>query len=235
MLNEISRNNLKSKKKLLNNAMNLLTEYSQTNRHTELSTNEQSIFRYIMKCCIFWEQLYDLTADNYYNQMISDLICIPKYIINSERRALELSIRSILENYIRIIQKNSLFNDHITLNVLNEFKKDFVDSKKIISQDEYSKIRSLYASSSENIHGNIASSTEKINIILQETLIPNQISENYEKELLQNLTVVLKSLIRCFANERFQEIYSAFYREFTILEFLTSKGTRRFVCDKVLN
>lgn len=236
MISDISKLNLKLEKTNLNDAMHILINYYDNFGKGDIKQSEFDSFIYLLKYATFWKRVaaQDLSNGNYYNQMISDLISIPKYIISGEQRSLNLSIRSIIENHIRIIEHSYLRNDHITLNVFESFKNKYVGSG-IISETDYSKIRSLYVSASTSIHGDIANEDTKLNILLKQVLSSNRLPLKKELILLNNLKDILNLLRICFIKNHVNITFNAFYREFTVLEFLTNYEIKMLVLNSTYN
>lgn len=233
MLNKISKQNIAREKENLTSALDSLNEYSISNRKIQLSQSERDGFTYLLKSATFWKRMLNDNGNSYYNQMISDFINVPKFLILGEKRALDLTCRSIIENYIRIIEHSYMSDNHVTLNVMESFR-DHQLAKRLITQTDYSKIKNLYTISSTMIHGNIAGSEVTISRLITDELFPNQLEQIEISSILNNVKDVINIMRKCFIHEYYIDVFNAFYREATILEFLTNKSIRTVVVTKTL-
>lgn len=217
-MNSISSTLLNSTKLSIKEAMKTITTFCEE-RHIQLDGAKVGFFRNLVRQAVFLSliinNIKDEKSKNTINLLISDLLDLIRYTILGYERPFSLIERSIIENYIRLIQKQYLDNNHITLAVIESFHSDY---KFAITDTEYSLIRTVYADTSKSIHGAINS--DVLQYIDQHFSEKDSFSKT-EKDF-QRMNKVIKTLNYCFAIKFKYEMYNTFFRQVTVLEYLTS-------------
>lgn len=244
MINEISRKNLQIQKRNISQSLNIFEDYL-SERNVVLSQSEENLYAFILKKALLFKYVLinskDKVKRDIYTQLISDYINIIKFSVMIENRALFLTIRSLIENYIRLVRNTNLSEDHITLNVMEAFRDEFQENK-VLSKDDYSLIRNMYKEASTEIHADILSNRNNddvnmsmyINSVMQKKYDFHTNFKNLNK-VLNVLQRVINLLQNCYVYSFKPDLANAFYREYSVLGYLTNKNVmdeiRKFIND----
>lgn len=217
-MNNISSRQLKEIKYNETNAMKIITNFCE-NRHLELDGAKTGFCRFLIKQSLYLSFIInnEKNTDSMktMNLLISDFLDLIEYTILGYERPFSLIERSIIENYIRLTQKTYLNDNHITATVIEAFHNDY---KVVITEEEYSLVKTVYADTSKSIHGDINS--DILQYIDQHFHEEGYFSKT-ERDF-QRMTKVIRTLNYCFAIKFKSEMYNTFYRRTTLLEYLTS-------------
>lgn len=182
----------------------------------EIKEIDIEFLHFILKKILFFKNLY-LYWDNEKSKqkiknIVSDLFFLIFSIFESKERYSYLNIRSIIENFARLIVfKNSLEDEHITKVILAK-------QKEKISEEDYSFIVSEYRICCEYIHGGTRIDSTLI-LLIQEYFSKNKLTENRNKfyeRLIKLIIIYEKVIITEFPNH----VSGIFHRRKEILKFL---------------
>ena len=181
---------------------------------------------FIVKKIIFFKMLTGSTSQNlsiFFSRLISDLYCILDCLEKEQNRYYFFNYRSLIENYLRLLMNVTVEENHVTQDVFLKFKKkftsEFISSDLILTEDEYSLIRSEYKESCQYVHGSDVLNDELIFVF--EDFESNKIDN--KKKKIEKIIQILKIFNRLLLFENFNLINGIFHRKKTSLEYLCGK------------
>lgn len=145
--------NLNLVKKDITDSFNTINQFSIPNNFSLKQNDHDSILCILKKIAFLklFKNTYitEKTLIDIVDQLINDLIFIIKSIIISETRLLQLSYRSYIENYMRLIEYNT-DEFHFTMDLFKRIRKN--NGNNVLSTDDYSFLRSEYREACVSIH-----------------------------------------------------------------------------------
>lgn len=181
-----------------------------------INNADEEFFIYISKHIIFFKFLYfGCQRKIYFKIIISDLYYFIISILENKTRYMYLNERSIIENYTRLLINKSVESDHITENSFKELKENF---KNIITDTDYSLIKSEYSISCSYIHGGNALE-ENLSFYYDECL-----KKDVKMKDISKYYTRIEKIINCFDLILIQEysefVSGCFHRKKTLLKYL---------------
>lgn len=179
---------------------------------------DRDFFSFISKHIIFFKCLFIWNGTNkyFYKVLISDFYYFILSIIKTEKRYVYVNERSIIENYMRIIMKNSLCYGYVTAKSFTQLRQKKFNC--FFSDSEYSLIRSEYTTACNFIHGGNVLNDSLI-YDLQECM-NNNFPISKRKEYYNRLIRTLKIFDRLLISENAIYINGCFHREKSFLGYL---------------
>lgn len=163
------------------------------------------------------------TEKNFFLNLISDLYCIIDSLLKKQKRYLYFNERSLIENYLRLLMSTTVEQNHITSQVFEQFLIEYGPSgRKVLTQNDYSKIKSEYKESCAYVHGGDVITDELI-FVSDDFLSTKEFDcRSFCEKLIEIITIFNKILLSRF-NE---EINGQFHRRKSVLEYLMKKSFR---------
>ena len=137
----------KNKKKIIEKEIKDLISFLEE-KYRKLDEREKNFIRFLSKHIIFFKNFSDLENNFEIKLLISDFYYFIISYLNLEGRYVALNLRSIIENYIRLLLNKVSEEYHIEYN-------SFIELKKIynLSKDDNSLVYDTYVKSCRYIHG----------------------------------------------------------------------------------
>lgn len=222
-MNQLSLQALNSAKNELSESSLILREYLSRKKGCS-DQIDFDFYAFILKRAFFIKEISLISSySELLDQIVSDLFDLIRYSALQDYRPYYLSLRSFAENFVRLLENKQLSDDHITLNVLEQFRKDF--SVILASGDGYSFIKSEYRISSKVIHFHQGSSKNSSNIPtltfwFRSILTNSNLSAKQRGALYNRFIRLYKIMEKCFIYKYHEEILSSFVRKNLTLTWL---------------
>lgn len=218
MLDDITLGEIKHTKKDISSFTDKLKQMSDENAY-EFSQNEQNFFAFISKQIIFLKNLYLFGTNQYFFQvLISDFYNYIMSILQNNHRYIYLNERSIIENYMRCILNQSVEGNHITANMFELLRENYVDD---FSADEYSLMKSEYQIACGYVHGGIGLKDTLIfdlnDYLTEKRRFKNK--EKYFERIMDLIKIYNRLLIKTYS----EFISDVFHRRKTLLGYLLGR------------
>ncbi|HFI0633821.1 TPA: hypothetical protein ACGO2G_000279 [Streptococcus suis] len=218
-LNNISKKQLEDVKININNYLDTLDGINEI----------RGDIVYLLKQIIFFKMLSLASQDDitkgFYLKIVSDLYYIIDCLQKKQVRYFYFNVRSLLENYLRLLMKTTTENNHITNEVFRKFKEKFstiTNQQFILHEEEFSLIKSEYSTACEFVHGGEVIKDSLV-FVSDDFIIPDDFSR---KNKCEKIRTILKIFNRLLLHEAYEDIDSTFHRKKTILEYLNRKSFR---------
>lgn len=219
MKNDMTYNELAHIKSDINSFITKVEEYSEK-YNLQLDQADKSFFSIISKHIIFWKYMNrNNRIGRFYKVLISDAYNYIISIIKREIRYVYVNERSIIENYTRLLINKTLEEDHVTDKIFKEIKNKTY--KFVFSNDDYSLIKSEYSVSCSYIHGGKVLDESLVYVFEEYMKIEKDFKDKnkYYARIQRILRLFDQMLVSLYS----EEIYGAFLRRKTILEYLIGK------------
>lgn len=210
---------------LVKSNISLFTEFLKKFAESEgriLIQADIDFFSLLSKHIIFYKYMYidDCPLGHFYKVLISDCYYLILSIIRNEMRYIYVNERSIIENYARLIINKTVEENHVTEQILGGIK---VQYNGILTDAEFSLIKSEYAMSCSYIHGG-----DVLGSVLSDAF--NECIKNNQKFKDKNKYYVrVQRLLKSFDNILIvaykYEVSGAFHRRKSLLEYLLGKDS----------
>ncbi|MCG6835767.1 hypothetical protein LC668_07855 (plasmid) [Fusobacterium vincentii] len=175
--NYLFKEKKKSIKKEINDLISFLEE-----KYRKLDEREKNFVRFLSKHIIFFKNFSDLENNFEIKLLISDFYYFIISYLNLEGRYVALNLRSIIENYIRLLLNKVSEEYHIEHNSFIELKE-----KYNLSNDDNSLVYDTYIKSCRYIHGGkVLKETLKLDI--------ENLKENSSDKMIDSFEAVEKLL-----------------------------------------
>lgn len=137
----------KNKKKIIEKEIKDLISFLEE-KYRKLDEREKNFIRFLSKHIIFFKNFSNLENNFEIKLLISDFYYFIISYLNLEGRYVALNLRSIIENYIRLLLNKVSEEYHIEYNSFIELKKMYN-----LSKDDNSLVYDTYVKSCRYIHG----------------------------------------------------------------------------------
>lgn len=218
-MDEFIKTQIDAIKRSINDFIVRLSDFALEEVSRKLTSTEQEFFRFISKQIIFLKQLLENYDKYEIKVLISDFYNLIISIIKNEDRCIYLHERSIIENYTRLIVNDSIRNNYIMSNSfgkLREIKK----ASRIISDDEYSLIKSEYRVSCGYVHGSELLNDNLVYVFNE--LVSNDMPLKNRNNYFQRMIKLVKIYNRLLYFTHNNDVDNSFHRRKSVLTFLTN-------------
>ena len=177
---------------------------------------DSDFFAFLAKQMIFLKNIYipsgkihilSVLISDYYNYILA--------IIRNEHRYIYLNERSIIENYIRLILHKMVEDDFNVSQMLSKLKNDF---SYVVSDEDFSLLKSEYSISSNYIHGGSALA-ESLAFYLEDCIERNEKFKN-KSNYYENVKRILKLNVKLLISRYTDFIDGVFLRRKSLLRYL---------------
>lgn len=209
-----------SVKEEINWLISSIEEFNTQHEFKELSSKDIDLYRFLAKQIVFFKKMLVAYPKTYFIKvLISDFYSLTVNDLKNESRYFYLNQRSIIENYIRMIEVNEENASHIT-------KKSFEDLKlnNEISDSEFGKIMNEYKISCSYIHGGIELENHLVTNFIESTIYVSSISKRKRESQLAQFIDLINILNDLFLINNFDEVDSAFHRSKILLKYLMGEN-----------
>lgn len=223
-LDKLSRSAVQRVKLEINTSYNHIANYSVENPSSIVVTRiQETEVRCILKKIVLLKHLrISPDFDDLFNQVTSDLLNVSKYLICDDSRAYALTLRSVLENMIRIIMEKVSSSDHVTINLLNDFNQA---CRPTLTDINWSFIMKVYNESSTIIHFHSNKST--IDSFVVDCFPLDVKNDGYIKHISDADARQWRHLFRILEEllcEKYkEEVMGSYSRKVALLKYLTFK------------
>lgn len=215
--------NLNLVKKDITDSFNTINQFSLPNNFSLEQNDHDSILSILKKIAFLklFKNTYitEKTLIDIVDQLINDLIFIIKSIIISETRLLQLSYRSYIENYMRLIEYDTN-ESHFTMDLFEKIRKN--NYNNILSTADYSFLRSEYREACVSIHFH---TDNDVTNYVSDILKKEPISLREKKHFYKNLLCMNKILEKLLIKKHPDWILNTFSLNKVTMEYILGKET----------
>lgn len=212
----IELKNIKQELEELLNSINIYNKEIHLGK--ELEQKDIEFYRFIGKQIIFYKKILVAYPKSFFIRvLISDYYSLIINDIKKENRYYYLNQRSIIENYLRTIDKNEENHSHVT-------RKTFINIKENneISEEQYSKLMNEYKIACSYIHGGLIMSDYLVSNFQESIKLKTEISYRKKESQRYQFIDLINILNTLFLDNNADAVASAFHRSRVLLEYLVN-------------
>lgn len=186
---------------------------------TELEQGDIEFYRFIGKQIIFFKKILVAYPNSYFVKvLISDYYSLIINDVKKESRYYYLNQRSIIENYLRMIDKNEKNHSHVTRKTFEALK-----ANNEISIGNYSKLMNEYKIACSYIHGGLIISDYLVANFQESLNFKTEISIRNRKSQRNQFIDMVNILNNLFLENNSEAVDSAFHRSKLLLKYLMNE------------
>ncbi|MDW0114361.1 hypothetical protein QT711_14280 [Sporosarcina saromensis] len=196
--------------------MNYIKIYSREINGRDINDSDVNFYRFIAKQILFFKKILIAYPKTYFaNVLVSDLYSLLINDIKQEIRYYYLNQRSIIENYIRLIEVNDENQSHVT-------RKSFLDlkSNNQINETDYGKIMNEYKIACSYIHGGPELSGYLVTNFQESIEFKASLGKRKRKSQIAQFIDLINILNYLFLINNLDDIDAAFHRSKVLLKYL---------------
>lgn len=218
-MNEMILSQINEMKISVSNFINILSDYSKSNKLISITQQEKNFFEFISKQILFLREVYSLYPLYILKVLISDYYNYILCIIRTENRYMYLNERSIIESYTRWILSTTVEQNHVTSELIAQLKKHTCTNG--LTDAEYSLIKSEYVISCGFIHGSRLLNSN-LSYVFKECISNYSTLKNINC-YFQKIIRIIKIFNRLVISNMTEQIDAAFWNKKSVLEYLIGK------------
>ena len=219
MKKDMTYNLVDYEKSNVNSFIEKLKEISLV-KNSDLQEADCSFFSVIAKEIIFLKYfLFSLREEkekSFLKSIISDLYFLILSIIQLEQRYIYVNVRSIIENYIRLITSTTLEDSFITKDIFENVKRD-------MTSDEYSLIRSEYRVACNYVHGGDLLSDD-LAFVLSECFVKSGMTLHEKNAFYCRMKSILKIFNGIIIKKYAEQVNGCFHRTKSLMAYLLGQN-----------
>ncbi|GEP21149.1 hypothetical protein FC71_GL001019 [Latilactobacillus sakei subsp. carnosus DSM 15831] len=222
-MNNLSRIAVSEVRNEINNSLAITKEFCEKSGF-QPTQDDISFFTFFIKKSIFFGDLLNLDTkfnEQLKRQLKADCIDLIRLTIVSDKRPINLTFRSIFENYIRLIEQSDRPLVHYDWKLLD----NFIIEHNLTNQTSF--FKSLYKKLSTDVHfhNKYTSLTEYISELLK----PEPIPPKKRSRLYLEIYKVYIILENCFVQDNPDLFNHVYYRRISIIKILLSKKSEDYI------